>query len=60
MTRTTRPERPTVEDALEEWLRTEAVARYDAYKRSPQGEAAEEVFARLREHHAKPEKRSGR
>ena len=46
--------------ALEDWLRTEGVARYDAYKRDPQGEPAEKVFAQLRQHHAKRLKRSAR
>jgi putative addiction module CopG family antidote len=46
--------------ALEDWLRTEGVARYDAYKRDPRGRPAEKVFERLRQHHAKRAKRSGR
>jgi antitoxin ParD1/3/4 len=46
--------------ALENWLRTEGVARYDAFKRNPQGEPAEAVFAQLRQHHAKRLKRSAR
>jgi len=37
---------------LEDWLRTEGVARYDAYKRDPTGELAQIVFTRLREHYA--------
>lgn len=38
---------------LEEWLRTEGVARYDAYRRDGgEGRSAAEVFARLRAHHA--------
>ena len=41
------------EAALEDWLRTEGVARHDVYQRDPQGEPAEEVFAQLRQHHAK-------
>lgn len=44
--------------ALENWLRTEGVARYDAFKRDPQGAPAEKVFARLRQHHAKRMKRT--
>jgi putative addiction module CopG family antidote len=48
------------EAVLEDWLRTEGVARYDAYQRSPQGEPAEEVFAQLRRHHAKRTKRAAR
>jgi antitoxin ParD1/3/4 len=41
----------TQETALEDWLRTEGVARYDAYHRgSSQGRPAAEVFARLRNH----------
>ncbi len=46
--------------ALEDWLRTEGVARYDAYKRNPRGRPAEKVFARLRQHHAKRIKQSAR
>ena len=41
------------DNALETWLRTEGVARYDAYKRDPRGRPAEKVFAQLRQHHAK-------
>jgi antitoxin ParD1/3/4 len=48
------------EAALENWLRTEGVARYDAYKRDPWTEPAKEVFAQLRRHHAKRFKRSAR
>ena len=40
--------------AEREWLRTEGVARYDAYHRDPTGaRPAAEVFARLRAHHKK-------
>ena len=40
--------------AEEEWLRTEGVARYDAYhSNSHRAEPAADVFARLRAHHAK-------
>jgi len=46
--------------ALEDWLRTEGVARYEAYKRDPRGRPAEKVFARLRQYHAKRAKRSAR
>lgn len=46
--------------ALEEWLRTEGVARYDAFKRDPRGRPAAEVLARLRRHHAKRAKHSAR
>lgn len=46
--------------AMDDWLRTEGVARYEAYRRSPQGDPAEKVFARLRRHHAKKSKRAGR
>ena len=46
--------------ALEDWLRTEGVARYDAYQRNPQGEPADKVFAQLRRHHAKRSKRAAR
>jgi putative addiction module CopG family antidote len=42
---------------LEQWLRTEGVARYDAYHRNPQDRPAAKVFARLRQHHAKRMKR---
>jgi antitoxin ParD1/3/4 len=39
----------TQDTALELWLRTEGVARYDAYHRDPSGASpAAEVFARLR------------
>jgi antitoxin ParD1/3/4 len=48
------------DSALEEWLRTEGVARYDAYKRDPRGRPADKAFARLRQHHAKRAKRSAR
>lgn len=44
------------DSALEDWLRTEGVARYDAYKRDPRGRPAAKVFARLRQHHAKRSK----
>ena len=38
---------------LENWLRSEGVARYDAYHREvAEGRPAAEVFARLRAHHA--------
>ena len=42
---------------LENWLRTEGGARYDAYKRDPQGKPASQVFKRLRQHHARRIKR---
>jgi putative addiction module CopG family antidote len=43
--------------AVEEWLRSEGVARYDAYHRKPsRGRPAAEVFDRLRAHHAKQSK----
>lgn len=48
------------EAALEDWLRTEGVARYDAYRRDPRAEPAEKVLAELRAHHAKRFKRSPR
>lgn len=48
------------EAALDDWLRTEGVARYDAYKRNPQGQSAAKVFAQLRRHHAKVAKPSAR
>ncbi len=45
------------ESALEEWLRTEGVARYDAYHGGKgRGRPAAEVFARLRAHHAEQTK----
>jgi antitoxin ParD1/3/4 len=44
--------------AEEEWLRTEGVARYDAYHRKPLGRPVAEVFAQLRAHHAKTTKKS--
>ena len=49
------------EAAVEEWLRTEGVARYDAFHRDPnQGNAAAESFTRLRKHHdTTAEKRRG-
>jgi antitoxin ParD1/3/4 len=38
--------------ALEQWLRTEGVARYDAYHNDPsRGRPASEVFSRLRARH---------
>jgi putative addiction module CopG family antidote len=44
--------------AEEEWLRSEGVARYDAYHRYPaEAEPAAEVFKELRAHH---KKRTGR
>jgi antitoxin ParD1/3/4 len=47
------------ESALEEWLRTEGVARYDAFHRNPgHARPAADVFARLRAHHAKGTKKS--
>jgi putative addiction module CopG family antidote len=40
------------EGAVEEWLRTEGVARYDAYHRGRnKGRPAADVFARLKAHH---------
>jgi putative addiction module CopG family antidote len=46
--------------ALEGWLRTEGVARYDAYRREPQSEPAKKVFDELRRHNAKRIKRAAR
>ena len=46
--------------ALEDWLRTEGVARYDAYRRNPRGRSVDQVFARLRQHHAKRTKNTAR
>jgi putative addiction module CopG family antidote len=46
--------------ALENWLRSEGVARYDAYQRDPRGEPAEKIFAQLRQYHAKRLKRTAR
>jgi hypothetical protein len=37
---------------LEDWFRTEGIARYDAYRQDPSGRSAARVFARLRQHHA--------
>ena len=49
------------EAALEDWLRTEGVARYDAFHRDPSsGRPVAEAFARLRAHHAKRTKKSRR
>ena len=45
------------ETAFEEWLRTEGVARYDAYHQGrSKGRPAAEVFARLRAHHVEQTK----
>jgi antitoxin ParD1/3/4 len=42
------------ENAEEDWLRNEGVARYDAYHRDPNSaQPAADVFARLRAHHVK-------
>src|ERR1035437_1442316 len=46
--------------ALENWLRTEGVARYDAYKRDPRGQPAEKVLARLGHPHPKGVRRAAR
>jgi putative addiction module CopG family antidote len=43
----------TQDAAVEDWLRTEGVARYDAWHREPRGRPAAEVFAGLRKHHQK-------
>lgn len=43
----------TQEAAVEEWLRSEGVARYDAFHRQPRGRPAGAVFASLRARHAK-------
>lgn len=41
------------DSAFEQWLRTEGVARYDAYRREPENvRPASEVFGRLRARHA--------
>jgi antitoxin ParD1/3/4 len=48
----------TQDAAVEDWLRTEGVARYDAWHRDPHGRPAAEVFARLRKHHQKRAKAS--
>ncbi len=48
------------EAALEDWLRTEGVARYDAFKRNPRGESAKKVFAQLRQRHVKRSIQSAR
>jgi antitoxin ParD1/3/4 len=48
------------EAALEEWLQTEGVARYDAYHGGKsRGRPAAEVFARLRAHHIEQTKSRG-
>jgi antitoxin ParD1/3/4 len=47
----------TQEAAVEDWLRTEGVARYDAWHRKPDGRPAAEVFAALR---ARGNKRANR
>ncbi len=62
MRRTPRSARPPSEGeaALENWLRTEGVARYDAFKRDPRRQSAKNVFARLRQHHAKRTKSAAR
>lgn len=42
------------DNALEHWLKTEGVARYEAFRSNPAAvEPAGEVFARLRKHHAR-------
>jgi antitoxin ParD1/3/4 len=47
------------ESALEDWLRTEGVARYDAFHRNPaNAHPAADVFARLRARHTKGAKQS--
>ncbi len=47
------------DSALEDWLRTEGVARYDAFHRNPShAHPATEVFARLRAHRTKGPKKS--
>jgi putative addiction module CopG family antidote len=48
------------EAATEVWLRTEGVARYDAYHCDPRGRPAAEVFARLRRHSARRAKPAAR
>jgi antitoxin ParD1/3/4 len=48
------------EAVVEEWLRTEGVARYDAYHRDPgNGRPAAETFARLRKHQAEQSGKRG-
>ena len=48
------------EAAVVEWLRTEGVARFDAYRSGrSRGRPAAEVFARIRAHHAKQTKSRG-
>jgi hypothetical protein len=40
------------DDPIEQWLRTEGIARYDAFRRNPAAvKPAAEVFANLRKHH---------
>jgi putative addiction module CopG family antidote len=48
------------DNALEQWLRTEGVARYDAYHRDGKGRPAAEVFARLRERATKKDRAAPR
>jgi antitoxin ParD1/3/4 len=43
----------TQEAAVEDWLRTEGVARFDAWHRKPDGRPAAAVFAALRTRHRK-------
>jgi antitoxin ParD1/3/4 len=47
----------TQDAAVEEWLRTDGVARYDAFHRAPDGRPASAVFASLRDHHARSAKK---
>jgi antitoxin ParD1/3/4 len=47
------------EAAVEDWLRTEGVARYDAWHREPDGRPATEVFVALRARRKKRADRRG-
>jgi len=59
--RKTQPLSTARQAAFEEWLRTEGVARYDAYHSGEtRGRPATEVFARLRAHHVEQTKRARR
>lgn len=47
------------DSALENWLRTEGMAGYDAYHRSGKGQPATAVFAQLRERGVKGKRAGG-
>lgn len=49
------------DEALEHWLRTEGIARYEAFKREPTSvKSAADVFADLRKHHERRLKKERR